>query len=67
MIRNRRYKYIVNRDDIAELYDLEADPGELKNLARDPQYREKLTELQGKVRQWQKRTGDPWESKWEYE
>jgi choline-sulfatase len=36
MIRNRRYKYIVNRDDIAELYDLEADPGENRNLASDP-------------------------------
>ena len=32
MVRNRRYKYIYNRNDVAELYDLEADPGENRNL-----------------------------------
>ena len=35
MIRNRRYKYIYNRDDVAELYDLEADPQENRNRAGD--------------------------------
>jgi choline-sulfatase len=35
MVRNRRHKYIRNRDDVAELYDLEADPGENRNLALD--------------------------------
>ena len=35
MVRNRRHKYIWNRDDVAELYDLEADPGENRNLALD--------------------------------
>ncbi len=33
MVRTRRHKYIWNRDDIAELYDLEADPAENRNLA----------------------------------
>lgn len=35
MIRNRRYKYIYNRDDVAEFYDLEADPRENANRAGD--------------------------------
>jgi choline-sulfatase len=36
MIRDRRHKYIYNHDDISELYDLEADPGENHNLAGQP-------------------------------
>ncbi|HEX3658715.1 MAG TPA: sulfatase [Pirellulales bacterium] len=50
-----------------ELYDLESDPGELKNLAADPQHAETLKKLQAKVRDWQTRTDDPWVSKWVYE
>ncbi|HLQ46841.1 MAG TPA: sulfatase [Planctomycetaceae bacterium] len=50
-----------------ELYDLEADPDELKNLADDPQHAKLLVELQGKLKAWQKQTRDPWLSKWEYE
>ncbi len=50
-----------------ELYDLEADPDELKNLALDPQYQSVLQEMQAAVRAWQLETRDPWELKWEYE
>jgi N-sulfoglucosamine sulfohydrolase len=50
-----------------ELYDLESDPSELKNLAADPQHAETLKKLQAKVRDWQTRTDDPWVSKWVYE
>ncbi|GDY10628.1 heparan N-sulfatase [Planctomycetia bacterium] len=50
-----------------ELYDLEADPDELKNLADDPQHAKLVAELQGKLKAWQKQTRDPWMSKWEYE
>lgn len=50
-----------------ELYDLESDPEELRNLADDPQYATLLAELQGKLKFWQKQTRDPWLSKWEYE
>jgi choline-sulfatase len=32
MVRTRRYKYIYNRGDFPELYDLEADPKENVNL-----------------------------------
>ena len=35
MIRTPRYKYIYNEGEIDELYDHEADPGELVNRAGD--------------------------------
>ena len=33
MLRSEPYKYVWNRDDLAELYDLQMDPGELNNRA----------------------------------
>ncbi len=50
-----------------ELYDLEADPYEGKNLAGDPRYAGQLQELKVKLRQFQDRTDDPWVLKWGYE
>ena len=50
-----------------ELYDLEADPWESKNLAADPSHVETLKSLKDKLRAWQKATHDPWLHKWEYE
>jgi N-sulfoglucosamine sulfohydrolase len=50
-----------------ELYDLERDPHEVHNLADDPQHRDILAEMQKKLREFQRRTGDPWELKWERE
>ena len=34
-VRTRRHKLIENYNDITELYDLEADPGELHNIAAE--------------------------------
>ena len=50
-----------------ELYDLEADPHEARNLADDPGHARPLADLQAKLKAFQLRTGDPWRSKWEYE
>ncbi len=50
-----------------ELYDLEADPHELHNLADDPAHAELLHGLQSRLMDFQKRTGDPWILKWERE
>jgi N-sulfoglucosamine sulfohydrolase len=50
-----------------ELYDLSKDPDELHNLASDPANHDRLAELQEKLREFQKRTGDPWIIKWQHE
>lgn len=41
-----------------ELYDVDADPFELNNLADDPQYAEVLSELRGELDGWMKDQGD---------
>jgi len=50
-----------------ELYDLEADPDETRNLAGDPRHRSLVESFSQKLRQFQRETGDPWLHKWEYE
>ena len=50
-----------------ELFDLEADPHETKNLAEDPAHKETFEKLQTKLRTWTEATKDPWDSKWTYE
>ena len=41
-----------------ELYDLKNDPYELKNLAADPGFSEKLVELRARLDTWMEETGD---------
>ena len=41
-----------------ELYDMEADPYELKNLAADPAHAQTLKELRNKVDQWRVQQGE---------
>ena len=50
-----------------ELYDLEADPHEVHNLAGDPAQAQLLAQLQEKLQAFQKRTADPWLLKWDRE
>ena len=50
-----------------ELYDLHADPDEVRNLADSPEHAERRKSLEDKLRAFQKRTSDPWLSKWDYE
>jgi N-sulfoglucosamine sulfohydrolase len=56
----------VNRSEF-ELYDLEQDPDESRNLAGDPRYAAVLAEYQQKLRAFQARTSDPWILKWSYQ
>ena len=50
-----------------ELYDLENDPEELVNLAGNPDYKNVLDSMKEKIYNFQKKTGDPWIYKWEFE
>jgi N-sulfoglucosamine sulfohydrolase len=43
-----------------ELYDLEADPDEVRNLAGDPALRDTLVAMRRQVERWQQETDDPW-------
>jgi N-sulfoglucosamine sulfohydrolase len=50
-----------------ELYDLENDPWETRNLAGNPAFSEEMEKLKKKLYTFQERTNDPWIMKWEYE
>jgi len=50
-----------------ELYDLEADPDEVENLAAKSEYRELVDSFSEKLKVFQQETNDPWLHKWEYE
>lgn len=50
-----------------ELYDMQQDPHETKNLADDPRYADTLESYKKKLRAFQQEMGDPWILKWEYE
>jgi N-sulfoglucosamine sulfohydrolase len=50
-----------------ELYDLQSDPDEINNLAADPKAKATFDELAAKLKDYQKKTRDPWVSKYVYE
>ena len=58
MVRTRRYKYILNEGPsggegaIDELYDLQADPGELVNLVDRPELQTVQRELREQLLAW---------------
>jgi N-sulfoglucosamine sulfohydrolase len=50
-----------------ELYDLTADPDELKNLVADPTAAGVLEQMRASCRAWQEATADPWVVKYRHE
>jgi choline-sulfatase len=52
MIRVGQWKYTYWARDIAELYDLQSDPDELQNLAGQPKYAAKASELRAQLLAW---------------
>ena len=65
MIRDKKYKYIYNTQDVDELYDIQADSGELNNLALKEEFRGLIRKLRKKLYYELKRQGDrlvenPW-------
>jgi N-sulfoglucosamine sulfohydrolase len=47
-----------------ELYDLQEDPHEARNLADSAEHEQLLVDMQSKLRQFTEKTKDPWHLKW---
>ena len=58
IIRDHQYKYVFNAFDFDELYDLQNDPYEMKNLAFDPAYEDAKKRLIEEMWRWALRTDD---------
>jgi arylsulfatase A-like enzyme len=53
------YEWVYGRRPMEELYDLKSDPHQTKNVATDPAYAKVRAELQQRLMEELKRTGDP--------
>ncbi|MCD6365843.1 MAG: sulfatase-like hydrolase/transferase [Planctomycetes bacterium] len=58
-IRTRKYKLALNLADIDELYDLEADSGEITNRINDPSLADIRNALHDKLLEWMDSREDP--------
>jgi arylsulfatase A-like enzyme len=58
MVRDEQYKFIYCPDELDELYDMHADPGETTNLADDPAMAETLQRMKNTLLEWLTRTAD---------
>ncbi|MCE9565366.1 MAG: sulfatase [Planctomycetes bacterium] len=59
MMGQRSVASYLNRPK-EELYDLESDPNELKNIANDPKHKDALVNLRKLCQEWREKTNDPW-------
>lgn len=57
MITDGRYKYVNNRNQMEELYDLEQDPYELHNLALKPEQAALLGRMRAVLKAWLGKAG----------
>ncbi|MFH1919958.1 MAG: sulfatase-like hydrolase/transferase [Planctomycetota bacterium] len=60
MVRSGRFKYVVyeSGEHREQLIDLASDPGEMVNLAEDPDYRNVLLDHRQRIRRWVETTND---------
>ncbi len=58
-VRTDQHKYAAYSNDRDELYDLETDPLEMRNLAYDPDYASMASELRTRLLAWMQETNDP--------
>ena len=59
MIRRDQYKLVYNPNDVRELYDLDNDPHELRNLAYEPDCAELRQDLEGHLVELMEESADP--------
>lgn len=55
----RRFGLAADSAFLDSLYDMQADPGETRNLIRSPQLQTVKADLERRLQQWQKRIQDP--------
>ena len=63
-VRTKRYMYARMQDQPWVLYDVKKDPYELCNLVTDPHSKSILADMEGKLQEWMKKSGDAWEFNW---
>lgn len=61
MVRTDRYKYCLydSGQNPEQLTDLEKDPGEMQNLANDPEHQTTLKKHRRLLKEWTNKIGDP--------
>ncbi len=64
MVRTERWKYVYTPNSRDELYDLQEDPTELRNLIADPAYGEVLREMEARLLGWNDATNDMFQWPW---
>ena len=64
MVREVRWKYVFNPTDRDELYDLQTDAGELRNLAQNPEFASEKRRLKARLWEWMQSTQDPLANEW---
>jgi arylsulfatase A-like enzyme len=65
-VRTRRYMYARFRSKPWVLYDLEADPYEMKNLAGEPSAASVQGDMEKRLAAWMRKTGDSWDYNWSH-
>jgi arylsulfatase A-like enzyme len=65
MVRTKRWKLVLHfeKGGQHELYDLQNDPEEERNLYGNPSVKSVQDELTEMLREWQKKVGDPFASR----
>ncbi len=58
LISHDGWKLNLGEGDQGEIYDLHGDPTESTNLFDDPSQRERVRDMAGRIRAWQRATGD---------
>jgi len=66
MVRNNRFKYWHFNGMPDVLFDLEADPGELRNVVDEPRYAVDVHALQLKLMDWRMSNEDVSRVSWTY-
>lgn len=63
-VRTHRYMYARYEDRPWVLYDIDKDPYQQRNLVSDSAHASLLKDMEARLSQWMRRTGDSWKYNW---